>query len=256
MQLSTYISRITPALEKVIIPLIGIGIIFFIILVVIFVILNKKYKESEYYKQTHKSMFSMSEDKGSSAEYFIGKKLQNLSGYKKIIYNCYLPKTDTETTEVDLILIHEKGIYVFESKNYSGWIFGHEDHEMWTQVLKNGEHGSQKNHFYNPIKQNQNHVNWLCKHLEDAGFALPYYSCIVFGNSCELKDVTVTSNKHVVLNEMYLFDLLQQHIDSLPDQLTLGQVDEIYNLLFPLTQVSESEKIKHIIDATKARIKK
>lgn len=27
-----------------------------------------------------------------------------------------------KTTEIDLLMIHEKGIFVFESKNYSGWI--------------------------------------------------------------------------------------------------------------------------------------
>ena len=45
-------------------------------------------------------------------------------------------------------MIHEKGIFVFESKNYSGWIFGSADQLNWTQSLQNGE----KHHFYNPIR--------------------------------------------------------------------------------------------------------
>lgn len=40
--------------------------------------------------------------------------------------NLYLPKEDGSTTEIDLIMLSETGILVFESKNYSGWIFGDE----------------------------------------------------------------------------------------------------------------------------------
>lgn len=39
------------------------------------------------------------------------------------------------TYEIDLIMISETGIYVFESKNYSGWIFGDEKQRYWTQIL-------------------------------------------------------------------------------------------------------------------------
>ena len=53
-----------------------------------------------------------------------------------------------KTTEIDLLMIHEKGIFVFESKNYSGWIFGSEDQLKWTQCFKSG----QREHFYNPYK--------------------------------------------------------------------------------------------------------
>ena len=43
------------------------------------------------------------------------------------------------TSEIDLLMIHEKGIFVFESKNYSGWIFGSADQLHWTQSLQNGK---------------------------------------------------------------------------------------------------------------------
>ena len=40
----------------------------------------------------------------------------------KILRNIYLPKDNGETSELDVIFITQKGIFVFESKNYSGWI--------------------------------------------------------------------------------------------------------------------------------------
>lgn len=51
--------------------------------------------------------------------------------------NLYIPKRDGTITEIDLIMLSQTGIYVFESKNYSGWIFGDEKSKKWMQTLKN-----------------------------------------------------------------------------------------------------------------------
>lgn len=49
----------------------------------------------------------------------------NLKGHFAVLKNVYVPMKG-KTTEIDLLMIHEKGIFVFESKNYSGWILrGH-----------------------------------------------------------------------------------------------------------------------------------
>lgn len=45
----------------------------------------------------------------------------NLPGNLIVLKNVYVPYQG-RTSEIDLLMIHEKGIFVFESKNYSGWI--------------------------------------------------------------------------------------------------------------------------------------
>ncbi len=62
----------------------------------------------------------------------------------EILRNIYLPKENGETSEVDVVYITQKGIFVIESKNYSGWIFGDEKSQKWTMSFPNG----QKNQFY------------------------------------------------------------------------------------------------------------
>lgn len=62
---------------------------------------------------------------------------RSMEGYYVVLKNLYLPMKG-KTTEIDLLMIHEKGIFVFESKNYSGWIFGSEDQLKWTQCFKSG----------------------------------------------------------------------------------------------------------------------
>ena len=73
----------------------------------------------------------------------------NLDGELVVLKNLYVP-TNGRTSEIDILMIHEKGIFVFESKNYSVLIFGSADQLNWTQCLPNGD----KNKFYNPVRQN------------------------------------------------------------------------------------------------------
>lgn len=59
--------------------------------------------------------------------------LINLFGRKGMtLKNIYIPKDDGETSEIDLVYITQKGIFVIESKNYSGWIFGNLCSQYWT----------------------------------------------------------------------------------------------------------------------------
>ena len=90
-------------------------------------------------------------------------KLLNLLGRKgKVLRNVYIPKDNNETSEVDVLFITQKGIFVIESKNYSGWIFGSENQYKWTMMLPNKETHS----FYNPIKQNQTEVEAVYQKLK------------------------------------------------------------------------------------------
>lgn len=66
---------------------------------------------------------------GKLGEVLTAKELKyvQLFGRKgRILRNIYVPKDNGETSEIDLLYITQKGIFVFESKNYSGWIFGDE----------------------------------------------------------------------------------------------------------------------------------
>ncbi len=209
-----------------------------------FVASKSRYKKTDYYDQTRKSFWSMQFDKGSQGEYLIWDSLQQLPGYKKFLFNCYLPKRNGESTEVDLILLHESGIYVFESKNYSGWIFGTETQQYWTQSLPGRYGQAHKVKFFNPILQNQAHLKWLGEYLGiDSHF---FYSCIVFGDECTLKDITLTSGRHYVTNRSNLFAAISSHIQLSITKLSPEQIDSLYAKLFPLTQVDAEQRAQHI----------
>lgn len=184
------------------------------------------------------------EAKGRAGEEKIYTILERIEGHKRILANCYLPNGNSGTTEIDLILLHETGIYVFESKNYSGWIFGSEDQQFWTETFRGANGKAQKQRFYNPLWQNTTHIRALKRVLKDR--KNPYYSYVVFGNNCEFKNIELTSGEHIVTTRRYLRrDLLRQMEQTKPC-MTAGEIDAIYDTLCLFTNADEEQKEQHI----------
>lgn len=231
--------------ENIAILLVLMGVIVLFICFALEAIRRKKYQQSKYYEQTGITYKTLRSDVGKLGEYYTSEELKNLQGYKKYLFNCYLPKEDGTTTELDVILLHDSGIYVFESKNYSGWIFGKETDQNWTQTLPTRRQRTRKNHFLNPIIQNKVHLKWLQTYLQvDESF--PIYSYIVFSERCELKDVTVSGGQHFVIKRENLLTAVQKNIQCVGNKLTKEEIDTLYAKLYPLTQVDELQKLKHI----------
>ncbi len=65
-----------------------------------------------------------------------------------------------DTTQIDHIIVSHYGIFVIETKNYNGWIFGDKKAKTWTQVLY-----KKRSTFQNPIHQNYKHIKFLQKIL-------------------------------------------------------------------------------------------
>lgn len=179
------------------------------------------------------------DDKGSFGEYLIKYALANIPGYQKLMRNIYVPYNG-KTSEIDVLMIHEKGIFVFESKNYSGWIFGGLEDTKWTQCLPN----KQKSRFYNPILQNRTHIKALAQFSNiDIERVVSY---IIFSQRCELKDVPDSSANCVILKRPDMLKHLKRDIKERSIVYTREEIDSIYNKLLPLTQVTEEQKKQHI----------
>ena len=188
-------------------------------------------------------------DKGNFGEYLTYK---YLSGYEsdgaRFLYNCYLPKENGETTEIDVLMIHKSGVYVFESKNYSGWIFGSEHQKNWTQTLPSGRK-SHKEHFLNPIMQNKLHINYLEKQI---GETVPLHSIIVFSERCTLKKIDVENPNIFVIKRDDVNRTVKRINSSIGILISQSRVDEIYAQLYPFTHVTNEMREKHIFDINNA----
>lgn len=166
--------------------------------------------------------------------------LVKLFGRKgKVLRNIYIPKDNGETSELDVIYITQKGIFVFESKNYFGWIFGDETGTYWTAMLPNKE----KNRFYNPVKQNKNHLKWLGKYVKRE---IPLFSIVVFSERCELKKVNIESPDIKVIKRDRIYATVRNIWDAHEDVLSGAEIDDLYEELSKLTSVDEAVKLAHV----------
>jgi restriction system protein len=96
-----------------------------------------------------------------SGEARVARRIESLRRKNKEyhLFNNIILKTPDGTTQIDHILISPYGIFVFETKNFSGWIFGDAHGKKWTQSLFSPYQSSSiKFQFQNPIHQNYKHV--------------------------------------------------------------------------------------------------
>ena len=191
--------------------------------------------------------------KGKSGERYTSNKLKSLNNHNYpgyILNNIYIPKSENRTCEIDLLYITEKGLFVIESKNYSGYIFGDQRNKNWTQTLYNSRTNKvEKYHFYNPIWQNNNHVKFLKEYLKE--YESPIYSLIVFSDRCELKNIQFSSENTYVIQRDNLKSTISQIWKSTDSILDSNTTQKIYDILLPLTSTSSNTKKKHVEDIHK-----
>ncbi len=201
-----------------------------------------QYRKSSYYQIVKLPFFSVRHNPGKYGEYLIYKNLKRFEDEgAKFLFNLYVPKEGGGFSEIDVLMLSPKGLFLFESKNYSGWIFGNETQKNWYQTLPVGKgRKSQKEVFYNPILQNKAHIKHLRVFLEKE---LPLHSVIVFSERCTLKNVetsTLVIHRNEVSNAVTHIGRKTETI--LPE----SEVLELYNKLYPYTQLDEQTKALHI----------
>lgn len=186
-----------------------------------------------------------SEDLGIMGEFLIENELYEINEvYGKVVHNIYLPKEDGTSTEIDLVYITQHGIYVIESKNYNGWLFGNYNNKFWTVTYKTGL----KQSLYNPIWQNNTHIKYLKNFLPDIN-KNAFFSIVVFSNTVEIKNLYNNFNitKTNVVNLFNLKDLI--HSNAMYNKNILSQlnVDQIATYLYTnYGNVNDAVKYNHI----------
>lgn len=95
--------------------------------------------------------------KGVFGEFLVNLAINLRLNKKKyhLLKNVTLP-TEDGTTQIDHIVVSQYGIFVIETKNMKGWIFGDEHQKIWTQKIY-----KHTNKFQNPLHQNYKHTKTI-----------------------------------------------------------------------------------------------
>lgn len=148
--------------------------------------------QSGYKEKSGNGFFKTYFNKGHMGEFKLYRRLTKIARKEDIFTNIYIPGKNTTHTELDLVLISDRGILLYEVKNYGGSIYGSKSDVYWTQVLSYFI----KNKFYNPIRQNYLHHKSLSNYLNvNESEIVPIIS---FTNRSKLRRIDV-DHRHYVL---------------------------------------------------------
>lgn len=166
--------------------------------------------------------------------------LEKVFSAKRIFADCYFPKVDlklgvrkvvtkADLVQIDCMVVDESGVYVFESKDYVGWIYAHGKRVHWTQV---SGYGKNKHQFYSPVRQNEAHIAAIRTIIGDA---VPIYSVVVFGREATLKVLEDLPENCIVCTQAEIRQVMTRRcqeqcldaekVDSLCRRIQLGMVN-------------------------------
>ena len=160
-------------------------------------------------------------------KWVIGETIEN----EQYVINDLILMNDGKTTQIDHIVINPRGVFVIETKNYSGEIYGNENQREWTQVLA---YGNVKNKLYNPLKQNATHVYNVKKVVGK----LPVHSLVVF----------VQNNTHHIESDNVIpLSALRNYLQCGVNILSVKQMKTAYEaLLSGKTEITTQEHVRNI----------
>lgn len=196
-----------------------------------YIIDRKEYEESNYKNQTGYTYDAVVHDKGLYGEYLLYRSLSflELEG-SRFLFNMVIQNSTNKekSSEVDLIMIDKAGVFVFENKNYSGWIFGSDNQTYWTQTLNAGYGESQKEKFFNPILQNDLHIKHLSAILPPD---IRLYSLVTFSDRCDFKNLTINRSDVLVLHRDQVQIAFSNIRDRAQPYYSNETIDSVYEIL-------------------------
>jgi len=178
--------------------------------------------------------------KGKRGEKLVAGRLRNgLPNEYKILNDIYLPLPDGTTTQIDHVVVSQYGVFVVETKTYSGWIFGDGKCKEWMQSIYR-----KKSRLQNPIRQNYKHI---CALADNLGIDKDYFhSVVALTGDCEFKtdmpEGVVYSRR--VAEYIRSFDRPMIKID---------QVDEVVSVIAEWQGTLNEGRIKRHVDNLEKR---
>lgn len=148
-----------------------------------------------------------------------------------IFNNLTIPSSHNGSSQIDHLVVSKFGIFVIESKDYKGWVFGNKDQEQWTQSLPGGNNKFQ---FQNPIRQNWSHIMSL-KTLFPSVPENAFRSIVVFTDSCEFKTDPIEN----VIHSGEIVGCVQKYTETEISE------DNLHLILGKLSYVCQTTDISH-----------
>ena len=162
------------------------------------------------------------------------------------IFNDILIRDRSFTTQIDHVIISRFGVFVLETKNVHGKIYGSENSEFWKQFFS----GGRRRHEYqlrNPIWQNEGHIKALQRLV--FGSTIPIRGIVVFPPEAKL---FITTKSPV----LYMWDITGYIRQFQQEVLSSQQVEEFRERLIQYASFSEEDRAYHLENVARSKNKR
>lgn len=152
-----------------------------------------------------------------------------------IINNFLFTDENGASCQIDHIVINRNGIFVIETKNYSGIIYGSKTQREWLQVQP---YKNQEKTFYNPLMQNDTHIYRLSRYLNAKNL---FHNIVVFLDNADISNVST-----IAFPSSAIPSLINMNFGFI---LSAQQINDIYYRLLDLkknNRISEKAHVKRI----------
>lgn len=184
---------------------------------------------------------SRAESLGEYGERRVSSYLEDLPCEDYRVYNDLLIRDGNYTTQVDHIIISRYGVFVLETKNVHGKVYGSGNSEYWKQYLPDSGYKrygfTQEHQLRNPIWQNAGHIKSLRRLV--FGINVPVYGIVVFPTETDL----YVNCEQPVLHMWDVVPFIKQYRDKV---LSTEQMSYYRRRLFEVISTSESDRKSHL----------
>lgn len=159
-----------------------------------------------------------------------------------VINDLMIEKRNGNTSQIDHVVVSPYGIFVIETKNISGYVYGSEYSQQWKRYWKGykrgGRYGEDELMFDNPVLQNGSHVKALIEQLHN--YYPKFIPIVAFSPQATLK-VDVRGVDVIYWTE------LRSVIKSYKEEvMSVEKAQEIYELLLSLNIKDKARRQEHV----------
>lgn len=157
-----------------------------------------------------------------------------------VINDLMLNRGGGYTSQIDHVVVSPYGIFVIETKNISGYIYGRESSKKWKRIWRGWYYGimrSDEMEFDNPILQNEAHIKALAEIVGNNN--VKYISIVAFTSNATLR---VTSEHNYVVYTSQVRRLIRSFSEPI---MSLEQVKHIYYILSSINVTDNSFRVQH-----------
>ena len=133
--------------------------------------------------------------RGDWTESKVAKQLAKLPKDEYIVLNDLMLPTSYGTTQLDHVVLSLYGVYVIETKNYTGTLIGNEKSEQWEQNINGFMYKTA-----NALRQNKAHISTVRSHASVQA-NVPIHNIVVFANATKF-DIFHEEGEVIYINDL------------------------------------------------------